>query len=375
MPKLTVMSVFGTRPEVIKTVPVIKELERRPETFRSITVLTGQHKEMCEPFLERFELRPDHDLAIMEPNQTPDTVVSNVLRELPAVMERTNPDVVLVQGDTSSAFAAALAAYHRKAQVGHIEAGLRTRNKFSPFPEEINRHLVGVLADWHFAPTTVARENLLSERVPAQKIFVTGNTVIDALMEIVDEQYEFEDEALMAIDFRARRVICVTTHRRENFGGPLENIVQALRQIVARFDDVEIVLPVHFNPNVREHVYGALGGVERVHLIDPLSYEPFVQLMARSYLILTDSGGVQEEAPSLGKPVLVLRDTTERPEGIEVGTAKLAGVRSDEIVASTSALLEDRDVYLAMSRKRNPYGDGHAGERIVDILERQLAAE
>jgi len=372
--KTKVLSVFGTRPEIVKLVPVLRALARRSDIFRSMTAVTGQHRELCLPFLDGFGVQPDHNLSIMEEDQTPDTVVRNILDRLPAILEETTPDLVLVQGDTSSAFAAALAAFHQKIPVGHVEAGLRTGNKYSPFPEEINRHLIGVLGDLHFAPTPRARACLISEGVAEDRIFVTGNTVIDTLLATVKRDYEFDESELREVDFRNKRVICVTTHRRENFGGPLANIVQALRTIAATHEDVEIVIPVHFNPNVRGQIFETLTGVERVRLIEPLSYQPFVQLLARCHLVLTDSGGVQEEAPSLGKPVLVLRDTTERPEGIEAGTARLAGIEADEIVSRVRELLDDRAVYESMARKKNPYGDGKAGERIVEILASRFPA-
>jgi UDP-N-acetylglucosamine 2-epimerase (non-hydrolysing) len=370
MSKIKVLSVLGTRPEIIKLAPVVRELERRADRFESTTVLTGQHKEMCDPYVARLLPQADYNLRIMEPDQNPDTVVANILRALPPLLRRMEPHVVLVQGDTSSAMAAALAAYHQQIPVGHVEAGLRTSDKYSPFPEEMSRRLIGTLADFHFAPTPRARDNLIAEGVASPSVFVTGNTVIDTLLSVVKEGHEITDGLPGRIDFGGRRVICVTTHRRENFGGPLSNILDALKKIVTTFEDVEIIIPVHFNPNVRSRVYEELEGVGRIHLVDPLPYEPFVMLLSRCHLILTDSGGIQEEAPSLGKPVLVMRESTERPEGIDAGTAKLVGVDAQAIVSSVRKLLEDRRAYDTMAHTANPYGDGRAAGRIVDVLAR-----
>jgi len=374
MRKIKVLSIIGTRPEVIKMAPVIRELRNRPAVFESTVIVTGQHREMSEPYMNLFGIKADVDLAIMQKNQTLDSIFVNILTVLPAALAKLEPDIMLVQGDTSSAFAAALAAYHGKIMVGHVEAGLRTGNKYNPFPEEMNRRLVGAVADLHFAPTASARENLLREGVPEEHIFVTGNTVIDALRMVVRDEYAFTHEVLSRIDYAKRRVICVTTHRRESFGEPLKNTLRALKEIVRQHPDVEIVLPVHYNPNVRPYVYEALAGTERIHLIEPLSYEPFVQLMNKSYLIVSDSGGVQEEAPGLGKPVLVLRETTERPEGIEAGTARLVGTDAERIVSAVTELLEDETAYKKMSRAVNPYGDGKAATRIAEVIEKTFAA-
>ncbi len=373
MRKTRVLSIIGTRPEVIKMAPVIKELQSRHGVFETTVVTTGQHREMSEPYLNLFGIKADADLAIMQKNQTLDSIFVNILTALPMMLKRIEPDIMLVQGDTSSAFAAALAAYHGKIMVGHVEAGLRTGNKYNPFPEEINRRLIGAVADLHFAPTASAEQNLLREGIPGDRIFVTGNTVIDALKMVVRDKYEFTHDVLSKIDYVNRRVICVTTHRRESFGEPLKNTLRALKEIVHRHSDVEIVLPVHYNPNVRDHVYGILQGTERIHLMEPLSYEPFVQLLNKSYLILTDSGGVQEEAPGLGKPVLVLRETTERPEGLEAGTARLVGTDVARIVSAVTELLEDKECYKKMSRAVNPYGDGKAATRIGDVIEQTIS--
>lgn len=373
MRKTRVLCIIGTRPEVIKMAPVIKELQNRHEVFETTVVTTGQHREMSEPYLKLFGIKADIDLAIMQKNQTLDSIFVNILTVLPATLKKIEPDIMLVQGDTSSAFAAALAAYHDKIMVGHVEAGLRTGNKYNPFPEEMNRRLIGAVADLHFAPTASAKQNLLREGIQDDHIFVTGNTVIDALGMVVRDKYEFTHDVLSKIDYENHRVICVTTHRRESFGEPLKNTLRALKEIVNRHPDVEIVLPVHYNPNVRDHVYAELQGTMRIHLMEPLPYEPFVQLLNKSYLILTDSGGVQEEAPGLGKPVLVLRETTERPEGLAAGTARLVGTDVARIVSAVTELLEDMDCYKKMSRAVNPYGDGKAARRIGDVIERTFS--
>jgi UDP-N-acetylglucosamine 2-epimerase (non-hydrolysing) len=367
--KIKVLAVVGTRPEVIKMAPVIKELQRREARFTVSTVLTGQHREMSQPYLSLFEIRPDFDLAIMRRAQSLDSIVERILHRLPSVLKEVQPDIVLVQGDTTSAFAAALAAFHQKIAVGHVEAGLRTNNKYNPYPEEMSRRLIGTLADLHFAPTAFAQRSLLREAVSPKNVFVTGNTVIDALQSIARGRFAFTDPVLSAIPFSRRRVICVTTHRRESFGSPMRNVLKALRRIAEHYADVEIVLPVHYNPSVRQQVFRLLSGVERVHLVDPLGYEAFVHLMKRSYLVLTDSGGVQEEAPSLGKPVLVLRDTTERPEGIRAGTARLVGTNSDTIFNAAAKLLDHLRAYRAMAQAVNPYGDGKASARIARVLQ------
>lgn len=373
MKKTKVLSIIGTRPEVIKMAPVIKECERRRERFHQTIVLTGQHREMCRPFLELFSISPDWDLDIMRQDQTLNSIIGSILSALPPVLAKVMPDIVLVQGDTSSAFAAALAAFHAKIAVGHVEAGLRTGTKYNPFPEEMNRALIGRIADFHFAPTKRARENLAQEGVASDRIFVTGNTSIDALKMTLGASREQRDRRLEGIDLGTGRVIAVTTHRRESFGKPLANTLLALKKIVAGYPDVQIVLPVHYNPNVRSQVYKILEGVDRIHLIEPLEYRSFINLLDRAYLVLTDSGGVQEEAPSLGKPVLVLRETTERPEGIDAGTARLVGTNVENIVKTVSTLLDDKQAYESMACAVNPYGDGTAAVQIVDALERELA--
>ncbi|MEW6418491.1 MAG: UDP-N-acetylglucosamine 2-epimerase (non-hydrolyzing) [Nitrospirota bacterium] len=368
MNQIKVLAIFGTRPETIKMAPIIRELNRRP-SFALKVIVTGQHKEMVQHYLDLFSIVPDHDLSIMEKEQTLNTIVINILKRLPAFLNEIQPDVVLVQGDTTSAFAAALAAYHNRIKIGHVEAGLRTRDKYNPFPEEINRHLIGGLADFHFAPTQKARENLIAEGISDKQIYVTGNTIIDALKMIVGKKHRFNDGILSKIDFEAMRVIIVTTHRRESFGKPLLNTLNALKRITELFRNTEIVIPVHYNPNVRKSVYGLLRNVERIHLVEPLDYVAFIHLLNKSYLILTDSGGVQEEAPSLGKPVLVLRETTERPEGIKAGVAKMVGTDTERIVAAVRELMEDLESYRKMAQVANPYGNGKAAARIADVLQ------
>lgn len=372
---LKVLTVLGTRPEAIKLAPMIYELERYPEIVSRVCV-TAQHREMLDPFLDVFEIKPDYDLDIMQPNQNLFDVTTRALTGIKDVLETERPDIVLVQGDTTTAFAIALAAFYLKVPIGHVEAGLRTFDKYQPFPEEINRRLIGHLADLHFAPTLTAKANLLAEGIPEQRIYVTGNTVVDALLMILERT---TSEVCLPPEVsglaKDRRIILVTAHRRENFGERLANICHAIREIVAKASDVEVLYPVHMNPNVRNTVSSLLRGVERVHLIEPLNYVSFVHLMARSYLILTDSGGIQEEAPALKKPVLVLRECTERPEAIEAGAAKLVGTDPTRIVEETLHLLRDGDAYRRMASAPNPFGDGHAAERIVKILTEVLENE
>lgn len=358
------LAVFGTRPEAIKMAPLVKELQKHVEIDCKVAV-TAQHREMLDQVLDLFAIVPDHDLNIMTPNQTLFDITTKALNGLNDIMEQEKPDVVLVHGDTTTTFVASLAAFYRQIKVGHVEAGLRTGNKLSPFPEEMNRKLTGSIADFHFAPTFTARENLLSEGINQESILVTGNTVIDALLGTVKENYVFNNSVLDSIDYKNRRVLVVTTHRRENLGEPMRNVYEALREIVNQFDDVEVVFPVHKNPKVRQIVESVLGGLQRVHLIDPLEYEPFVNLMNKAYLVLTDSGGLQEEAPSLGKPVLVLRDTTERPEAIGAGTVKLVGTNRSQIIETCQILLNNLEEYKMMANAVNPYGDGKACERIA----------
>lgn len=372
---LKVLSVFGTRPEAIKMGPVIKELEKYPASFQSVICVTAQHRQMLDQVLNLFGIRPDYDLDIMSQGQDLFDVMCNVLKGLKSVLEHECPDIVLVHGDTTTTLAASFAAYYLRIPVGHVEAGLRTRNKYAPFPEEINRKVAGALADLHFAPTQVARGNLLREDIAETLIYVTGNTVIDALLKTVDKlQADPTIRANMDQQFSfldaTKRLILVTGHRRESFGQGFENICNALVQISESQDDVEILYPVHLNPNVQNTVRRILGAehLKNIHLIEPVDYLPFIYLMNRCYFIITDSGGVQEEAPSLGKPVLVIRDVTERPEAVAVGTVKQVGTDSCKIVGETLKLLNDADYYKTMSVANNPYGDGRAAERIIDIL-------
>jgi UDP-N-acetylglucosamine 2-epimerase (non-hydrolysing) len=362
--------IFGTRPEAIKMAPVIKELERRK--LEHCVIVTAQHREMLDQKLEIFGIRPQYDLDIMQANQDLFYVTAAVIQGMKPVLEKERPDIVLVQGDTTTTFAASLAAFYLRIPVGHVEAGLRTGNKYNPFPEEINRRITSRLADLHFAPTAWAKQNLLAEGVPESGIVVTGNTVIDALLMIVDPGYRFSDERLQSIDFEKRKVILLTAHRRENFGAPMREVFAACRELVERHAEVELVYPVHPNPNVREAADEVLGRVSRVHLIEPMEYRPFVQLMNKCTLIMTDSGGVQEEAPTLGKPVLVLRTTTERPEAVEAGTARLVGTSRANVLAEAERLLTDAAAYKEMSSKANPYGDGQAARRIVDTIAERI---
>ena len=366
--KIKVMTVFGTRPEAIKMAPVVLELAKHPDTILPVVAVTAQHREMLDQVLNLFAIHPDYDLDIMAAGQTLFDITTRAMMGLDKVLTEEKPDLVLVHGDTTTTFAGALAAYYHQTDVGHVEAGLRTHNKYSPFPEEMNRHLTGAIADLHFAPTDTSEKNLLSEATDPKKIFVTGNTVIDALHHTVREDFHFDEPLLQKIDYAKHRVVLVTTHRRENLGEPMRHVYKALKQLVDEFPDIEVVFPVHKNPKVREVVRQELGGIERVHLIDPLDYEPFANLMHRSYLILTDSGGVQEEAPALGKPVLVLRDTTERPEAVAAGTVKLIGTDRSRVYSEAKGLLTDAAEYSRMAESCNPYGDGKAARRIVQAI-------
>lgn len=365
--KIKVMTVFGTRPEAIKMAPVILELAKYPDKIIPIVAVTAQHREMLDQVLRLFHIRPAYDLNIMAEGQTLFDITERALIGLDRVLTKEAPDLVLVHGDTTTTFAGALAAFYHRTAVGHVEAGLRTRNKYSPFPEEMNRRLTGAIADLHFAPTATSEKNLLAENVPADNIFVTGNTVIDALRHTVRADFSF-DGTLSGVDFKNHRIVLVTTHRRENLGEPMRHVYKALRRLTDEFPDIAVVFPVHRNPKVREVVRQELGDVKRVHLIDPLDYEPFANLMARSALILTDSGGVQEEGPALGKPVLVLRDNTERPEAVAAGTVRLIGTEEGRVYEETSHLLSDDAAYRAMSEACNPYGDGQAARRIVEAV-------
>ncbi len=365
---MKVMVVFGTRPEAIKMAPVVKALRARPDRFTVRVAVTGQHREMLDQVLDFFQLTPDYDLGIMRHGQSLSDITCRVLKGLEGIIGEEKPEIVLVHGDTTTTFAGSLAAFYQRVSVGHVEAGLRSHDPYNPFPEEMNRRLTGALAALHFAPTDRAAENLRREGVPDSRIFVTGNTVIDALLGAVSEDYVFQDPVLKDLNFQDERVILLTTHRRENWGQPMERIFSAVRQLVASFPDVRVIFPVHKNPRIREAAGRAFAGLSRVNLIEPPGYEEFANLMARVYLLLTDSGGLQEEAPSLGKPVLVLRETTERPEGIEAGTNLLVGTDPQRIAAETTRLLTDKEAYRKMAEAPNPFGDGRAAERIADIL-------
>ncbi|MDI3535083.1 MAG: hypothetical protein PWQ82_1448 [Thermosediminibacterales bacterium] len=364
---IKVLTVFGTRPEAIKMAPLVS-MFIRTKFIKNVVCVTAQHREMLDQVLSLFNIKADYDLDIMKQRQSLSDITSNVIIGMESVIEKENPDIVLVHGDTTTTFGAALAAFYKRKKVGHVEAGLRTFNKWFPFPEEMNRKLTCALADIHFAPTQTAKQNLLNEGVEPSKIFVTGNTVIDALKTTVKQDYVFNNEILKQIDFKKQRVVLLTAHRRENWGKPMEHICMAVREIVDKFKDIEVVYPVHYNPAVRETVYPILDKIERIHLMDPLDTEELHNLMSRCYLVLTDSGGIQEEAPSLAKPVLVLRDVTERPEAVEAGTVKVVGTDKRRIYNEVEILLTNRKEYARMSESINPYGDGRASERILKAL-------
>jgi UDP-N-acetylglucosamine 2-epimerase (non-hydrolysing) len=377
---LKVLTVFGTRPEAIKMAPLVRALAAHPDIDSKVCV-TAQHRQMLDQVLALFAITPDFDLDIMRPGQNLNTITTDIIGRIAGVFEEFRPDYVLVHGDTSTTFATSLAAFYQRIKIGHVEAGLRTGNLMSPWPEEGNRRLTGVLADVHFAPTTASQDNLLAENVKPSTILVTGNTVIDALIAVQDKLASspalYQEQASRFPFLReGSRMVLVTGHRRENFGGGFERICDALAQMARKYPDVDFVYPVHLNPNVQEPVNRLLSGLDNVHLIEPQDYLPFVFLMTRSYLILTDSGGIQEEAPSLGKPVLVMRDTTERPEALAAGTVRLVGTDVERIVGNVTELLEDSAAYETMSFAHNPYGDGKASDRIVQaLLERHASAQ
>lgn len=368
MKKLKLMTVFGTRPEAIKMCPLVLEMGKYPDYIEPIVAVTAQHREMLDQVLELFNIKPDYDLNIMASGQTLYDITTRALTGLKEVIEEAKPDMVLVHGDTTTTFAGALAAFYAQVPVGHVEAGLRTGNKYSPYPEEMNRKLTGSIADMHFAPTSTSKANLLKENVDPETILVTGNTVIDALQTTVKADYEFADAEFNKIFARGNRLILMTTHRRENLGEPMRNVYKALRKVLETHTDVESIFPVHKNPKVREIVQEELGGLDRVHLIEPMDYEPFANLMGKVDIVLTDSGGIQEEAPALGKPVLVLRDTTERPEAVDAGTVKLIGTAYEDVLRETNLLLDDSAHYKKMAEAANPYGDGKACERIIRAI-------
>ena len=365
--KIKVMSIFGTRPEAIKMAPVVRALMRHTDAIETRTLVTAQHREMLDQVLHLFRITPDYDLNIMAAGQTLFDITSRAMLGINEVFQKERPDLVLVHGDTTTTFAGALAAYYHQIPVGHVEAGLRTHDIYSPFPEEMNRRLTGGIATLHFAPTATAHANLRAEGIPEGRIFITGNTVIDALHHTVRPDYVLPAE-LGSVDFAEHRVLLVTTHRRENLGEPMRHVYRAIRDIIEELDDVEVIFPVHRNPKVREIVQEELGGLERVHLIDPLDYDPFANLMARVDIVLTDSGGIQEEAPALGKPVLVLRDTTERPEAVTAGTVRLIGTDERRVYEETMRLLTEPTAYTHMAEAVNPYGDGEAARRIIEAI-------
>lgn len=369
--KLKLMTVFGTRPEAIKMCPLVLEMRKYPEYIQPIVAVTAQHREMLDQVLDLFGIVPDYDLNIMTSGQTLYDVTTRALMGLKPVMEEAKPDMVLVHGDTTTTFAGALAAFYAQIPVGHVEAGLRTGNKYSPYPEEMNRKLTGAMADMHFAPTATSKGNLLKENVNPASILITGNTVIDALQTTVHGDYHFADEDFNRVFATGHKLILMTTHRRENLGEPMRHVYRALKSVLETHENVEAIFPVHKNPKVREIVNQELGHLSRVHLIEPMDYEPFANLMAKVDIVLTDSGGIQEEAPALGKPVLVLRDTTERPEAVEAGTVKLVGTAYEDVLQETNRLLDDANHYRSMAEAANPYGDGKACERIIKAILRK----
>ncbi|EOR21281.1 UDP-N-acetylglucosamine 2-epimerase [Clostridium sartagoforme AAU1] len=372
MNKKKVITIFGTRPEAIKMAPLVKELEKR-EGIDSKVCVTAQHREMLDQVLDYFDIKPDFDLNIMKSKQTLTGITNKVLEGLEEIFIQEKPDMILVHGDTTTTFSGALAAFYQQIKVGHVEAGLRTFDKYFPFPEEMNRKLTGALADLHFAPTKGSKANLLREGVSENDIYITGNTVIDAMAHTVKDDYIFDNDILNEIDFKNKKIIMVTAHRRENWGEGIDNICEALNKIVDENKDVELIYLVHLNPVVKDVVYSKLGNKERVHLLPPLDTNETHNLMNKCFMVMTDSGGLQEEAPHLGKPVLVLRDVTERPEAVEYGTVKLVGTDINKIVAEANNLINNKDEYMKMSKAANPYGDGFASRRIADIIEKYFS--
>ncbi|MDE6285244.1 MAG: UDP-N-acetylglucosamine 2-epimerase (non-hydrolyzing) [Bacilli bacterium] len=364
MKRIKVMSIFGTRPEAIKMAPLVKELESRKE-IESVVCVTAQHREMLDQVLATFAIEPDYDLDIMKQGQTLADVTTRALTGLETIIKEVQPDIVLVHGDTTTTFAGALAAFYNQVSIGHVEAGLRTDDKYSPFPEEMNRQMVDCMTDMYFAPTEISKKNLLKENIDENKIYITGNTAIDAMATTIDENYHHDELDWIKED---EKLILLTAHRRENLGEPMRHIFRGIRRVLDEFSDVKVIYPIHMNPKVREVAQEVLGNCDRVKMIEPLEVFDFHNFQNKSYIILTDSGGIQEEAPSLGKPVLVLRDTTERPEGIAAGTLKLVGTDEDVIYEETKRLLTDKSVYEKMSKASNPYGDGHASQYIVDAI-------
>ena len=366
-----IITIFGTRPEAIKMAPLVKELEKR-EGIESKICVTAQHREMLDQVLELFDIKPDFDLNIMKTKQSLTGITNRILEGLETIFKEEKPDMILVHGDTTTTFSSALAAYYQQIKVGHVEAGLRTFDKYFPFPEEMNRKLTGAIADLHFSPTKGAKNNLLREGIDESSIYITGNTVIDAMLHTVEEDYVFENEELNKIDFKNKKVIMITAHRRENWGEGISNICEALNQIVNENKDVELVYLVHLNPIVKDMVHEKLGNKERIHLLNPLDTKETHNLMNKCFMVMTDSGGLQEEAPHLGKPVLVLRDVTERPEAVEYGTVKLVGTNKEKIIDEANILINSKEAYEKMSKAVNPYGDGKASERICDAIMKYL---
>ena len=367
MQKLKVLTVFGTRPEAIKMAPLIKKMEEC-EQIESIVCITAQHREMLDTVLELFKINPNYDLNIMEHGQSITDITVRVLKGLEDILTREKPDIVLVHGDTSTTFVGALAAFYQKIKVGHVEAGLRSGNIYSPYPEEMNRILTTNLASIHFAPTKGNYNNLIKEGIEPEKIFITGNTVIDALLSVVKNDYIFENNILNKMDYKNKKIIVMTCHRRENWGEPMEDIFMAVKGIVEENDNIEVIFPVHLNPSIHKLAKYIMGEHSNIHLIKPLEYEEFANLLNKAYLVLTDSGGIQEEAPALGKPILVMREETERPEAVEAGTVKIIGTEKENIKKEVNVLLNDSDEYNKMANSTNPYGDGTASEKIVDFL-------
>lgn len=365
MKKIKVMTVFGTRPEAIKMAPLVLELQKQSQRFEAITTVSAQHREMLDQVLDIFHIKPDYDLNIMHARQTLTDITSNVLINLDKILKEAKPDIVLVHGDTTTTFAASVAAFYNQIPIGHVEAGLRTWEKYSPYPEEMNRQMTDAMTDLYFAPTTQSKANLLKENHKEDNIYITGNTAIDALKQTVDKGYHHDILDKVSPD---NKLILLTMHRRENQGGPMRRVFKVIREVVESREDIEVIYPVHLSPAVQEAAKEILGNTERIHLISPLDVVDFHNLAARSYFIMTDSGGVQEEAPSLGKPVLVLRDTTERPEGVEAGTLKLVGTESEKVKQEMEELLDNAAEYQRMSQAKNPYGDGKASERILDAI-------
>jgi len=365
--KLKIMSIFGTRPEAIKMAPVVKRLEAE-ENIDSIVCVTAQHREMLDQVLDLFDITPNYDLNIMKPGQTLSEITSRALIGLEEVIKKEMPNMILVHGDTTTTFVGSLAAFYSMVKVGHVEAGLRSGNMYSPYPEEMNRSLTGRLAHLHFAPTKGNIDNLLNEGIKKEDIVLTGNTVIDALISVIDDEYKFDVEKLNNIDYKNKKVVLLTSHRRENLGKPMEKIFTAVKRVVEKNSNVEVVFPVHLNPKVRDIAFSILGDVDRVHLIEPLDYLPFANLINKCDIVLTDSGGIQEEAPSLGKPVIVLRTETERPEAVDAGTVKIAGIEEEAIFKLTDRLINDAEEYKSMASAVNPYGDGKAAEKIVEAI-------